>query len=411
MKSFFTSVVVLGTCFAGGSAWAAAFGVDIHSARATGMATATKGHIDDASSVFYNPAGLVNAGKVLDVQLGDTLIIPSVSYTNLAGASIKTTSQVVPPPNFYVSYGITDQVSAGIGEFSPYGLVVDWPSDWDGRFQVQHVELKTYFLNPSVAVRVHDRVRLGAGLDIIRVTATLNRAIDFRTAEAGVLLGAGGWALGGNGGIQVDVVPNMLAIGATYRTSSTIDLKGKAHFTNVPVEFQSSAHDGTGMTTVHLPNTGGIGVAYRPIPDLRLAFDADYNGWQQVQDLTITFTDPNTSGTFLPKRWKHVWNYHLGGEYNINQQWRARAGILYDPTPSPNDTITPDLPDANRVNLAAGLGYRWSNFTADLAYMIVIITSNTSTAPTLPGTYQGTANIIGLSLGWRGDLVGMMGRH
>jgi len=408
MKAFFGTVVSLGMCLSG-SAFGAAFGIDLHSARATAMATAMRAHVDDSSAVLYNPAGMINAGKVLDIQLGDTLVIPSISYTDPAnGASTKTTIGVVPPPNFYASYGINDFASVGIGEFSPFGLVVDWPSDWKGRQLVQNVELKTYFINPSVAVRLHDRVRLGAGIQIIRAIARLNRALNFVTSEGSVELGAGGWAWGGNAGIQVDAIPNVLSFGGSFRTPASFEITGKAHFNNVPPEFQTSAHDQSASTTIHLPAVGGLGVAVWPIPELRLAFDVEYNGWQRVHDLTITFSDPATPPTYLPKRWSYVWNYHLGGEYNINEQWRARLGLLIDPTPSPNDTITPDLPDFNRVNIAAGAGYRWGHFSVDAAYQLVILTSNTSTAPAFPGTYKGTANIVGLSLGWRGDIARMI---
>jgi len=31
-----------------------------------------------------------------------------------------------------------------------------------------------------------------------------------------------------------------------------------------------------------------------------------------------------------------------------------RGGVLVDPTPSPADTLGPDIPDSTRVNLALG---------------------------------------------------------
>jgi long-chain fatty acid transport protein len=412
MKSCIATAFILGILLAG-SALGAAYAIDLHSARATAMATAVRASIDDASAVFFNPAGMLHAGKVLDVQLGDTLVIPFIKYTDLNGASTTTTTQVIPPPNFYATYGINDLVSVGIGVFSPFGLVVPWPlisndRPWAGRFLAQHVELKTFFVNPSVAVRLHDRVRLGAGISLIRGTASLTRSINFVNSEGKVDLGAGAWTWGANAGLQVDAIPSILSFGATFRMPAKFNLTGSAHFTNVPLEFQSSAHDQQAKTTIHLPLVGALAVGVRPIPELRIGFDAEYNGWQKVQELKITFEDPATPEVFLPKDWKYTWNYHLGAEYEINPQWRARAGILYDPAPTPNDTITPDLPDFNRVNLAAGGGYRWSHFSVDAAYQLVILTKNTSTSPLFPGTYNGISHIVGLSFGWRGDIAGML---
>ena len=412
MKTVVLVSVVLWT----GIAHAAGFQVDVHDARATAMATAMIAHVDDASATYYNPAGLIT-GRQLDIQVGDTLIVPSVNYKD-ANLSTSTESRVIPPPHAYASYAITEDVSLGLGFFSPYGLVVPWASNWPGRYAIIQIELKTYFINPEIAFRIGDRVRVGGGVQIIRTTAELSRALKFpgQTQDGRVDLAGGAWAAGGNAGVQVDIIPAKLTAGATYRSAASLNINGNAHFSNVPPEFQGTAHDQPAVTTAHLPATFGIGIAYWPIPPLRLAFDAVYTGWQVVRDLTITFpqtapTPPNTSGpldTFLPKNWSHKWNYHLGGEYWVNDQWRVRAGIMYDPTPSPNDTITPDLPDFDRVNIGAGAGYRYYGFNFDLGYQLIILTSNTSTAvvpppSTLvsPATYNGTANIISFTVGFR----------
>ena len=84
----------------------------------------------------------------------------------------------------------------------------------------------------------------------------------------------------------------------------------------------------------------------------------------------------------------------------MNAQWRLRAGILYDPTPSPQDTITPELPDANRINIALGAGYQWRHFALDAGYQLVVITNATSTAPQFPGSYSGLANLLSLTVGY-----------
>ena len=73
---------------------------------------------------------------------------------------------------------------------------------------------------------------------------------------------------------------------------------------------------------------------------------------------------------------------------------------MYDPTPSPQDTITPDVPDANRINIAVGAGYQWGRFALDAGYQVVVITSAKTTAPQLPGSYSGIANLLSVTLGF-----------
>lgn len=408
MKTLAVALVLLWT----GVVQAAGFAVDVHSARAVGMAQTMKAHIDDASAVFFNPAGLI-MGRQFDIQVGDTLIIPALSVKDATGTTYTTEKEVVPPPHIYAAYALNDDISLGLGMFSLFGLVVPWAPDWPGKYQTIRTELKTYFINPEVAVRIGDRVRVGAGVEIIRGTAKLDRALLFPGQQDGrVTLGGGGWAVGGNGGVMVDIIPRMFTFGATYRSAATFDITGSAHFTGIPPEFQGSIHDQRAKTTVHLPQTFGFGLALWPIPVLRLALETEYTGWQVVQDLTISFPDtpptpPNTLGpldTFLPKKWKHAWLVRTGGELTVADQWRVRAGVMYDMTPSPSETITPDIPDANRINLGAGVGYRWYNFNFDLGYQLVVFLNNDSTSPTRPigaGTYSGTANILSFTIGYR----------
>jgi long-chain fatty acid transport protein len=360
------------------------------------MGSAMKGHVDDASAIFYNPAGLVQP-RQFEILLGDTIIVPAFKFE-----SVTVAKTPVPPPHFYAAYGINDDVSVGVGLFSPFGLIVPWPEGWVGRFIIIRPELKTYYINPTVAVRLHPRIRLGAGVQIVRATADLRRAIDgFQPfgVEPQVELGGGGWGVGGNAGLLIDVVPNMLSFGATYRSRASMDIKGKAHFTNVPTDFQSMAHDQGAKTRVTLPDNIGFGLAYWPIPELRLAADLDYVGWQSIHDLTIVFDDGTS--TSEPKNWMHRWNLHWGGEYSLNAQWRIRAGGIYDPAPTPDDTLAPDVPDSDRLNLSAGVGYRLYNFNFDLAYMAVLFLGKTSTFPALPGRYGGSAHIFGISVGYR----------
>ncbi len=397
-----------------GLAQAAGYAVDVHSARAVGMAQTMKGHVDDASAVFFNPAGLI-MGRQLDVQVGDTLIIPTFKVKVKdagTGTTYPTEGQVVPPPHIYAAYGLNDDISVGIGMFSLFGLVVPWPADWVGRFETTHSELKTYFINPEVAVRIGDRVRVGAGVQIVRATAQLTRAIGFPSQEGKVDLAGGTWGVGGNGGVMVDIIPRRLTFGATYRSATTLNITGNAHFTNVPPEFQATIHDQKASATIHLPQTFGFGLGFWPIPALRLGLETEYTGWQVVGDLKVVFPDtpptpPNELGpldTKLPKRWSHAWLVRTGGEYTLTEQWRLRAGIMYDSSPSPADTITPELPDSNRINLGLGGGYRWYNFNFDLGYQLVILMNNDSTSPTQPigpGTYSGTAHILAFTVGYR----------
>jgi long-chain fatty acid transport protein len=395
MKTFFVTAA-LGLA---GAAQAAGYQVDTQAARATGMATAVTSQIDDASSVLYNAAGMVNV-KGLDVELGDTVIAPSYTYQPPGGgASTGSKTSPLPPVNFYAVYGLSNDVSFGVGFFSLYGNAVDWPTDWAGRYFATDVSLQTFDINPTVAVRVFDWIRLGLGADAVRGVVDIKRAINFVDTDGTSELGGSTWGGGVNAGVQLDILPKTLTFGAQYRSQVSLGFTGVAHFSGQPPELQNTLKDQSVSTTFTLPDSLQLGLAYVPIEHLTVAFDADWTNWSTLQAININFADPTLAQSQY-KNWRARWNFHIGGEYAINEQLRVRAGILIDPTPSPSYTLTPDLPDFNRVNIAVGAGYRWHQFQADLGYQLAILLSNTSTAD-FGGTYSGTAQVVGLSLSYR----------
>jgi len=190
-------------------------------------------------------------------------------------------------------------------------------------------------------------------------------------------------------------------LGVSYRSTVKLNFDGNAHFSNIPPEFQSQAYDQSGSAAIELPQLLSLGLALRPTDELLIEFDADYTGWQTFHDISLVFADPANNQTEL-KRWTHSWTFHLGGEYALSDRWHLRLGALYDETPSPEDTLGPDIPDASRLNLSAGIGFKFcDHFSIDAAYMQVIFLQSTSTLADLPGDYRANANLVSLTLGYR----------
>jgi long-chain fatty acid transport protein len=380
---------------------AAGYALDVLAGRATGMATAVTGMIDDSSAVFFNPAGIAQ-GRSFDAQLGASLIAPSVNFKDTHGQSTQTPFKVLPPFSAYASGGITDNLSIGIGVFTPFGLTVEWPGGWEGRSIIRYAQLATYYINPTVAYRLGP-LRLGAGVQIVRATVDLQRDIGVPGGYGATELGAATWGLGGNAGLQIEAVPKFLSFGAQYRSAVPLSFDGNAHFDGIPAELAGTIHDQAVSTRIVNPDTFSVGAAVHPIDKLVVDADVVYYGWGHTHSVDINFPNDTTGSlsTTQPKSWKSGVNVHLGGEYVINDTWQVRAGALYDPSPSPSNTLTPDIPDADRLNLALGATYRHcSGIHLDVGYQFLFLFTKTSTAPQLPGEYSGFVNILGLSLGY-----------
>jgi long-chain fatty acid transport protein len=396
-------LVALSLVLVASSAHASGFSVDVQSARATGMATAVTGFIDDSSAIYFNPAGIAR-GRILDAQASSSLVMPSVTFKDTVGNSTTSPFNAIPTFQAYAAVGLTEHLSVGIGLFEPYGLVVKWPDGWEGRSQITYAKLATYYGNPTIAYSIGP-FRIGGGVQVVYSTVDLERDIALPSGAYGKSkLGGDGWGVGGNIGVQVDAVRDVLSFGAHYRSAVALDYNGNASFDGIPASLGGTLHDQPASTRVVMPDSFAFGVAFRPIKKLLFDLDVVYYGWSHVQSVDLVF--PNDASKTLnqsqPKGWDGTVQVHLGTEYAFNDTWRIRGGVMYDPSPSPQNTMTPDIPDGDRVNIAFGGSWRHkSGIYVDLAYEGVILLDSTSTAPQLPGTYSGTANIVALAVGYR----------
>jgi long-chain fatty acid transport protein len=152
-----------------------------------------------------------------------------------------------------------------------------------------------------------------------------------------------------------------------------------------------------------MPDSLAMGVSSRPIEDLNVAVDVVWYDWSKFHEVALHYPQ-DASGTLDSrelKNWHNTVNVHVGAEGNLGRHWMLRGGVLYDPSPSPDSTLLPDVPDATRVNLAIGGTYRMEcGLHFDVGYQFLILIPKTSTAPQLPGDYTGFANILGLSIGY-----------
>ncbi|MGZ3458020.1 MAG: OmpP1/FadL family transporter [Archangium sp.] len=387
------------TLLAAGASQAAGLAIDTQSARATGMGSTGVANSRDASSIYYNPAGILGVNQ-LDAQLGDALILTDLSFTPEGGT---TQSQLTPspPPHAYFVYKFHPQVAAGVGVFTPYGANSKWPDDFVGRFINQSSKLQTFDINPTVGFAPVEQVRLGAGLQVEYGSVNIQRQLSPLLPGASVKLAGNGWGVGYNVGAQVDVLKNLLTLGAHFRSQVKIVFDGDATFRDVPPPAAPLfPPDQAIRSTIRLPAELGLGVSVTPLPRLTLAAQTDWYQWSTIKEIAIEFQQTPQANTSQPKNWKNTWNLHLGGEYGVTDALHVRAGLIYDPTPTPEDTLTPDLPDATRWNITVGAGYAFSSFKVDLAYQLVLLQDQRSTFPQLPGTYSGTAHVIALTLGY-----------
>ena len=430
---------IFGLLVGGSTARASGFAINENSARIMGMAGAFVGIADSPGTIFNNPAGLAQLDG-LNIELGMTLVMPGASWSGTAPSTgsevdVDAKKHLFPLPSLHASYRVHDRVAVGLGVYLPFGLTMEWPDqvdvggadvDWWGRSIVRKIALRTLFVTPTVAVKLHRRVLMGLGFNIVAGDVTLERAVTFSANAADDVdfkMSGDDVSFGATAGLLVKVLPDLLNLGVSYRSGVNFTFQGNAVFTkdgegkNVPVSLRDTLIDGPGSATLNLPHVISVGLAAFPTPALRVGLTVDVNTWSAYDKLEIKFADlTDESGivtqrrsqlnTSEPKHWRNTVTVRLGAEYEVlTNNLPVRLGFIFDQNPVPESTIGPELPDGNRYEFTAGVGYTMWGITADLAYQYLFSEKikATDTSP-LPGTYQADAHLVALSLAYNLDI-------
>jgi long-chain fatty acid transport protein len=390
-----------------GVAHASGFHIDEQDARATGRAGAITANPTNASTVYYNPAGVGDL-EGFHADVGVALVGPSAKFRPAStGAETSAEDQVFPLPQGYLTYRISDIVGIGIGFNAPFGLSVKWPETSPGRTNTREIELRTFFITPTAAISLSRWVpglSLGAGFDLVPSSVRLSRDILFGTDVASVALGGTAVGVGARGGLLYR--PKGLeqwSFGVTYRSPVKLSFAGTADFDASPVFRSSLPPDGDAKTSVVLPQTLDVGVAVNPMPAWQVEVDGNFIGWSSYDRLFLEL--PGNTTSVQAKNWKDTFAVRVGTEYTVQKRWSGRLGFIWDPTPVPDTTLDFQLPDADRYVVTAGIGGALTSFLqADIGFLYVLPVHHTTAQadpyqPPIKGRFDVSAWVVGLSVG------------
>lgn len=363
-------------------------------ARGTGMGGAFVARALDGSAIFYNAAGL-GFQKGIHVMAGTTLIFPSTDFTPLSGAAVSMESQVFFPSNLYISYSYKENWVFGLGVYNPYGLGTEWKDKWVGAYYAQKTDLQTFYINPTVAYKVNDKLAFGAGVSVILGSAKLKQYVPVTGIPSPTLLmsleGTGNGVSFNVGAIYKPI--DKLSVGLSYRTLAKIEFSGTATYTGVALPSAD------GKVTLPMPGNLQVGVAYEVTPKLTVEGDFQFVQWSSYDKLELKL---GTTTSTMVKNWDDGMLFRLGGEFQMNDKLALRAGLIMDYTPQPDSKIEPMLPDANKTDVSIGGGYKISEkLHVDASFMYVMFSDRTTLSSNpLRGTYKSSAGLFSLNFGY-----------
>ena len=215
---------------------------------------------ESAEVVFFNPAGMTRLEENASFTGGLTLLTGETKYRNDDTlVEEETDNPLGTPINAYYARHYSEQVSWGLGIYTPYGNRVEWPTDWAGSHLVNEIELSTVFFQPTVGYQINDKTSVGFGpyLAVGAVEFNRNLSTSLRDEDGNrsnvTIEESGVTAWGFNVGLlhQLD---ESTSLGISYRSESTLEARGgDADFDDIPAALEDTFADGDFDADLPLP--------------------------------------------------------------------------------------------------------------------------------------------------------------
>jgi long-chain fatty acid transport protein len=417
MKSTFKLQLIpaLITVAFSGTAMAAGFQLQNQNGAGTGLAFAGQAaNAEDASTIYFNPAGMSMLRDGQNASIAGSIINRSVNFTD-TGTTANVGAPLLPLggnggnaggtsliPAGYYSYTVNPKVRVGLGISVPYGSKTEYSTDYVGRYSASYTEIQVLNINPSVSYKVNDDLSVGFGINIAKADLELRQmAVVAANVERPAYLTGSDTAYGWNAGLLYKVSPQTM-LGVSYRSTLSFNLSGNQ--TVVGAINRDITAD------LETPDSLSIAINHKLSDRTDILADVTWTGWSSVNALRAIVASTGAAAA-APLRFNYddTIRFGLGVKHQYNADWNIRAGFAIDKTPVPNDqSRTMTVPDSDRTWLSVGARYKMSEKASlDMGFAHVMLknsainravtnTAETATLQTVNGSFKTKVNILSL---------------
>lgn len=385
-----------------------------------GTANANSAEAADASTIFYNPAGLTELPGA-QLSINTFVVLPSVKYYNARGRYFATPapiqgetsgkiSSTAVVPQMYASYQINNQITAGLGVYLPFASGTEYSHNSVLRYNVNETELTTFDINPTIGFKLNEQHSFGVGLIAQYTGAKLRQYANYaafkrESASASfdgyASLEGNDWGFGYNLG-WLWKINDRARVGVSYRSAvkHTLTGDGEWHLTGGDFAKPDIISKKCGSLTscvrasgyvakedvsvkITTPESLSFHGMFVANPKLNLFGDITWTRHSRFNNVNVMWQNSKTvaDGTAPPKttrsnqtnlnpNWKNTWKFAVGASYQISEPWQLRAGLSYDQSPVKSaDYRLSTMPDNDRITLGLGAKYDFSKRSSvNLAY-------------------------------------------
>lgn len=360
----------------------------------------------DVSGVYYNPASMTLTPGTT-AQLGFVGVGLNLDYADNSGTTENGRKAPELIPHAYISHQVNDTTWVGFSFTVPFGMATEYDRNWAHKDHGTDAEIMVFDFNPSVAWKVTDKVRLGAGISLQYVDASLGMGgtaptslISHETTNVHGQLEATSTAWGWNAGILFMPVENV-RLGLSYRSQIQHKAEGdltidglaplNAGIMQLPLDQFNGTYDSGAV--VSAPAWAMMSAAWDVNSWLSLYATFRWTDWSSFESLKVDTSalesaimgslPPGSEGmagpivgqmvegmSYIRNNWRDTYLYSVGGDLRVNSFWTLRGGIAYETSPiQERETRTAIIPDADRWWFSVGSTFHWTkDFQTDVGF-------------------------------------------
>ncbi len=350
---FCSSVILLVTATV--PTWAGGLYINEFGTPSMGVASAgAQAVASDASTAFHNPAGMTRiTGKELMFTGGalySTIKFDTDDDTPIAGGNGDDAGSPAPMLGQFYVHSLTERLKLGANLISMTGAVLDYDSNWSGRYLNTEVTLLSITLNPTLAYRVTDWLSIGGGPQIMYA--------DFNfKLKAPPPIGIGEVEIDGDDIVFGYDLGAMVEISEQTRFGIIYQSEIEPKFTG-DVEFSGGAVTADAGTDTEITLAQFIRASmYHELNDQwALLGTIGWEDWSAFDNINIS-TDRGSAN--IPRDWHDTYKFAAGVHYRPVDQWLLQLGFAYDTSPVDSDDRTPDMPVDRQIRYSLGAQYKW----------------------------------------------------
>jgi len=325
--------------------------------------TGLTGRANDATSVFFSPAGITRLDRPEVVAQATFMYQESkfdVQQASFDGGDSDKDSRVFIIPAAYYVHPLDERWRLGLSLNVPSGIGHEYGKKWSGRYLSEESNLAFVATSAVLAYKFTDQVSLGGGPYMIYTDSNTKARVNNLLPEYGdgsVKLEEDGVAFGYMMGAMYELTP-ATRIGAVYRSSVKPDLEGTPTFDNLAPEVRLglAALDLLGTEVdvdFTVPAQAQVGV-YTELSE-RWSLTGDLL-WINMSEFGITRVSVGAENISVRNDdFQDMWIGTAGVKYRYAAERAVSFGVLYASSPTTDSRRNIALPFDRIMSVGAGV--------------------------------------------------------